>query len=378
VDPAGIYIHIPFCVRKCPYCDFYSVSDLATIPVFVDALIAEMTLRRQPEKVFDSIYIGGGTPTVLDQEQVCRILEAAGREFAIDPGAEITIEANPGTVSNARLRAFRSAGINRINIGVQSFDDANLEFLGRIHTAEDAKNALHMAEDAGFDNIGLDLIYALPDQTRRNWQKDLETAVDCAPAHISAYMLTCEPGTPLDSDRIAGRFKPAHDSRQAEFFMHARDFLRRHGYEHYEISNFARSARYRSRHNSKYWNNIPYVGFGPAAHSYAPPVRSMNVRSVAEYVEKIREGRLPVGETEKLNWQQLMIEAIYLGLRQAVGIDCAAFANRFGVDFKQMFSDLIGRFTAKGYLMEHDGRIVLTGRGMLMQESIAEAFIETL
>lgn len=375
---SGLYIHIPFCVRKCPYCDFYSTTDRTLIPAFVNALAAEMAMRPAPEQVFDSVYIGGGTPSMLRERDISRILETAHRAFAIEKGAEITIEANPGTISGNWLKGCRSAGINRINLGVQSFNDANLAFLGRIHTAGEAESALRTAEAAGFENIGLDLIYALPGQTPENWRADIAAALEYTPAHLSCYMLTFESGTAMDADRIAGCFTVAPESRQASFFLQAREQLLRHGYDHYEISNYAHSSHGRSRHNSKYWNNAPYVGLGPAAHAYAEPVRSWNVRSTRDYIRMISAGILPIGETEILDLEQQMIEAVYLGLRQADGIDYGIFHRRFGIDFLEMFSGVVGRFANSGDLVADGRGCRLAAKGMLLHEAIAGVFIDAI
>lgn len=375
---AGLYIHIPFCIRKCPYCDFYSTTDRSLIEPFIEALMVEMALRPCPDLVFDSVYIGGGTPSILEEKAVSRIIAAVNKAFTIEPDAEITIEANPGTISGNWLKACRSAGINRINLGVQSFDDANLEFLGRIHTAGESETALKKSESAGFENIGLDLIYALPGQAPENWRDDLAAALRHAPAHLSCYMLTFETGTPMDTNRIAGLFHAAPESRQAAFFLDAREHLQKAGYDHYEISNYARSRALRSRHNAKYWNNAPYIGLGPAAHSYTEPVRSWNVRSVSDYIRLIAAGNLPVTQSETLDRQQRMIEAVYLGLRQSDGIDYRIFRRRFGADFMGMFSRIINRFTESGDMIADGRGCRLTGKGMLLQEAIAGEFIEEI
>lgn len=379
---AGIYIHIPFCIRKCPYCDFYSTSNLSLLSAFADALIAEVRMKKKQgafaDAVFDSVYIGGGTPTVMDTRTLVRIMGVVAETFPLLEGAEITIEANPATVCKKQLMALRSAGVNRINIGTQSFDDGNLSFLGRIHTADDAVQAYRMAEKSGFDNIGIDLMYGLPGETSENWQKELETAVFFEPAHISCYMLTFEPDTPMDNARKAGQFAAPDDGVQGEFFLMTTRLLAEKGYDHYEISNFARSRRLRSRHNTGYWNNRPYLGLGPAAHSYAPPVREANVRSVRRYTGRIHAGKSPVETSEMLDVRQQMMEALYLGLRQADGICYAVFNSRFHVDFYGMFSDVIARFAEEKYIVSDDDGCRPTLLGMLMQESLAEAFIAVI
>ncbi len=379
---AGIYIHIPFCIRKCPYCDFYSSADLSLVSAFADALIDEIRMAASggdyAGAAFDSIYIGGGTPTVMDTRSIARIMAAVSNAFVMLPGVEITIEANPATLSARQLTDLRGIGFNRINIGLQSFDDANLDFLGRLHNGHDAVSAVYMAEKSGFENIGIDLMYGLPEQAPENWQKDLETAVSLSPAHISCYMLTFEPGTAMDNARKSGRFKIPGDEAQSNLFRMADQVLTRKGYDHYEISNFARDTHLRSRHNTGYWNNRPYLGLGPAAHSYAPPVRKANVRSVRRYIGRMEAGKSPVESTETLDLQQQIMEAIYLGLRQADGICSADFNTRFQADFFAIFSDVIGRFVKEGYLAADSRGCRPTLSGMLMQESLAAAFIAAL
>ena len=255
--PAGLYIHIPFCRRKCPYCDFYSVTGTERAADFLTALESEMRLYADRPLVFDTLYIGGGTPSVLSVEDIRRILRAAGNAFQILPDSEITLEVNPGTVTVEKLHRLRLAGINRISIGVQSFQQDNLEFLGRIHSSTEASASIRAARQAGFERIGLDLIYGLPDQSRAAWRADLEQALQFAPQHLSCYALTYEPGTPLSADRAAGRFQAAADETVAALFRETAAFLQDRGYEHYEISNVARGSDSRSRHNCKYWNFAP-------------------------------------------------------------------------------------------------------------------------
>ncbi|MCP4688387.1 MAG: coproporphyrinogen III oxidase family protein, partial [Desulfobacterales bacterium] len=247
-------------------------------------LIEEMALTHGGAFRFDSLYIGGGTPTVLDPRMIDRIIDSAHHRYTILPGAEITMEANPGAVDAAGLRAYRAAGVNRINIGVQSFHEENLRFLGRIHSSGDARLAMEWAGKAGFDNLGIDLIYGLPDQTKDAWLVDLRNAVLGSPAHLSCYMLTYESGVPMDRDRRMGKFTPLAESPSAELFTTTIEFLEARGYAQYEISNFARSRELRSRHNQKYWTHAPYLGFGPSAHAFIPPERRWNRAGVREYI----------------------------------------------------------------------------------------------
>ena len=382
---AGLYIHIPFCIKKCPYCDFYSITDASMQPAFVDALINEMHRKRHEDLHFDTVYIGGGTPSVLDIKSIVRIIETAHRSYQIHSEPEITLEANPGTVTREQLSAYRRAGVNRMNIGIQSFDSNHLRFLGRVHSIEDADQAIKWAIQTGFEKIGIDLIYGIPGQTKRSWIFDLQRAVSFEPQHLSCYMLTFEPGTPLDEDRRNGRFDPLPDDGICELYETTRTFLKDRGYVQYEISNFAHTHSGKSqtsppednqsRHNLKYWSCVPYVGLGPSAHSFIEPERFWNYSSVKKYIVDLAKGELPLGGKETLNPEQLMTEAIYLGLRQTKGISTAFFNNKFGQNFNALFKDIIKDLEEKRLVKSSHDRCALTPKGMLLLDSIAAAFI---
>ena len=376
---AGLYIHIPFCVRKCPYCDFYSVTDLALKPMFLKALITEMGLVSAERLRFDTLYIGGGTPSVYGCHDIGRIISAVLQNFDFQPDSEITMEVNPGTVSFKQLNGYRKAGINRINIGVQSFSQKNLAFLGRIHTIDEARNAVTEAQRAGLIDIGLDLIYGLPDQSKSDWLADLKQAVEYDPRHISCYMLTYEKGTPLHSSREEGRVQPLAEDNVRTLFETTIDFLEDHNYFQYEISNFARignDGKPRiSRHNLKYWTLAPYIGLGPSAHSFIEPQRYWNVSRVDSYIEAIESGQLPVADKEVLTEEQQMIEAIYLGLRMTSGIDLAGFKAKFGIDFIKAFKEVITDLTERNYIEVKNNRCVLTRQGRVLLDSITSMFV---
>ena len=376
---AGLYIHIPFCVRKCPYCDFYSVTDLALKPMFLKALIAEMDVVSTDGLYFDTLYIGGGTPSVYGYHDIGRIVSAALQNFDFQPDSEITIEVNPGTVSLEQLNGYRKAGINRINIGVQSFSQKNLDFLGRIHTTNEARSAVTEVQRAALINIGLDLIYGLPDQSKSDWLTDLKQALEYEPSHISCYMLTYEQGTPLHSSREEGRIQPLADDKVRALFETTIEFLEDHKYFQYEISNFARIGNDGkpniSRHNLKYWTLVPYIGLGPSAHSFIEPQRYWNVSSVDSYIEAIESGRLPVDDKEVLTEEQQMIEAIYLGLRMTAGIDLVGFKAKFGIDFIKSFKEVITDLTERNYIAVKDNRCAVTRRGRAYLDSITSMFV---
>lgn len=377
---AGIYIHIPFCLRKCIYCDFYSVADLSLKPAFLEALSAEISAADPTPLVFDSLYIGGGTPSVLEPEEVKTIIAGLFSRFRFEQPVEVTLEVNPGTVDFEKLQGFRSAGVNRLNVGVQSFQARNLKTLGRIHSAAQAHATLASARRAGFETVGLDLMYGLPGQTLHAWLADLESALAHEPEHIACYMLTVEPGTPLAEEQRLGRFQPAPEGAAAALFLATAEFLTARGFLHYEISNFARcgaggSAARTSRHNFKYWTHAAYLGFGPAAHSFLPPKRFWNSRDVKGYVEAMSRGGRAVSGEETLTREQEMLEVIMLGLRTAAGVDLQHFKNRFGTDFMQAHGDAVAELQSQGLLRLEDGRCAPTLRGMLYINTITAALV---
>jgi oxygen-independent coproporphyrinogen-3 oxidase len=372
----GIYVHVPFCVRKCPYCDFYSSVDLAGVPVFLEALQREIAMVGGTDQVYDTLYIGGGTPSVLEAESLDHIIETAHRHLTIRGDVETTLEINPGTVSRESLAEYRRAGINRLNIGVQSFHGRNLQFLGRIHSVAEATLSVEWARQAGFDNIGLDLIYGLPGQDKKNWLGDLNRALDTQTEHLACYMLTCESGTPLSRDVNSGRIQWPQDGTVRELFDTTIDFLTTHGFLQYEISNFAREMdhgsepRY-SRHNQKYWSLAPYTGFGPSAHSFIAPQRYWNHGSIENYVRQIKAGRLPIAGKEKLTREQMIIETIYLGLRTTRGIDLDRFEKMFDMSFAKIFEGKIADLAKDDFIILTPTRCALTPRGMAYLDSIA-------
>jgi len=378
--PAGLYLHIPFCLKKCRYCNFYSISDLSQTPRFLAALKREMRMNSGAALVFDTLYIGGGTPSVLKSEAIGQIIETASRYFSIASDAEITLEVNPGTVTLDNLSEYRRFGVNRLNIGVQSFDDNNLRFLGRIHSGNDARLSVERARRAGFDNIGLDLIFGLPGQDKTNWLGDLTQAGNLEPEHLSCYMLTCESGTPLDRDVKAGRLHLAAEDMVLDLFNTAIHFLTDRSFLHYEVSNFARMAGpdhapKSSRHNLKYWSFAPYIGLGPSAHSYLEPERYWNHRNVATYVRQLEAGKSAMAEKERLTKEQMMIEAIYLGFRTTRGIDLDEFQTKFGMNFNQTYGKTIVELEARGMIRMGAGLCALTRKGLFFIDSITSMFI---
>ncbi|WP_054031152.1 radical SAM family heme chaperone HemW [Desulfatitalea tepidiphila] len=375
---SGIYVHIPFCQSKCPYCDFYSIIDTSRIPEFLKALKVEMKLAATTGTRADTLYIGGGTPSLLTPKQMGLIVDWAAACFNLDPTAEMTLEINPATATKRDLQDYAAFGFNRLNIGVQSFNDQNLAFLGRRHSADQALAAVRAGVEAGFTNIGLDLIFGLPDQSTSTWKNDLLQAIRLAPKHLACYMLSYEPHTPLHQDMQSGRVVPLSELRTADLFRMTHDFLGVAGYEHYEVSNYAQNSRWRSKHNQKYWNFVPYIGLGPSAHSFNPPERRWNHRFLDDYLKALSQGQLPVSDQEHLSEEQQMIESLFLGLRQSDGIDFIRFQNRFHSDFKLYFHTALDRFSAEGWIEIDDQRCRLTVEGMLFLDRIVEELVDMI
>ncbi len=378
----GLYIHIPFCLRKCAYCGFYSITDRSLIPAFRSALRLEMALYRGWAASFDTLYIGGGTPSVLPEGDLEGLIADIRTAFTIAAGAEITVEANPADVTESLLASLRRSGVNRLNIGVQSFDDDSLALLGRRHTALQAIGAIQRVRDAGFENIGLDLIYGLPSSSAAGetspeverrfaaWLATLDTAISLDPDHLSCYQLTLEEKTPLAKRCQRGELILPGESRQADFFLRTAQILEESGYRHYEVSNFARPGR-ESRHNRKYWNHVPYLGLGPAAHSFSGRERRWNRSSVDAYIGDLDSGREPVESREILSNKQLRLEALFLGFRTRRGICMETFKIRYGRDLLADKRDMVERLSGEGLVEIRDGFLRPTRAGMAVADSLA-------
>ena len=316
---AGLYIHVPFCRSKCAYCDFYSITDISKVEGYLHALSREMAFYRDFAPCFDTVYIGGGTPSCLTPRQLAEILRNIRENFVLAPDSEITIEINPGDVDETWMRKLHDTGINRVSIGVQSFDDKILGFLGRRHDGRDGRLAVEAARKAGFLNLGIDLIYGVPGQSLVLWQQTMETALGFEPEHLSCYELTLEKGTPLHGRIKEGRIVLPGEEEGFRFFSMTSDFLAGRGYTHYEVSNFARHRSLVSRHNCKYWDHTPYLGLGPAAHSYKGNRRWWNHRSLERYGQGVEDGLPPLGGEENLSPDELCLEALYFGFRTITG-----------------------------------------------------------
>ncbi len=375
-QPAGLYIHVPFCEQKCGYCDFYSITTLDLMAQYVDALLEEIRLRapQWAHMNFHTVFLGGGTPSLLQTDQLERIWHALHQHFHILPEGEFTLEANPGTVDYPKLAFIKKLGFNRISFGAQSFHTAELHFLGRIHTAADIRTSVSLARQAGFTNVNLDLMTAFPGITPSSFQQSLTEAVTLQPEHISCYTLIFEPGTPFYKRMEKGELTPLQDDEEMAYYQQAEAFLASYGYEQYEISNFARGYHYRCQHNLIYWNHQPYLGLGPSAHSFLPPQRWGNVRSVRQYIQQLQRGELTVTFLETLQPGQLMTEFIFLHLRLKEGVPLQAFRERFGEDLTERYRTSLKRLQTEGLVILRNGHLQLTRRGWYVADAIATYF----
>jgi oxygen-independent coproporphyrinogen-3 oxidase len=376
MNQAGLYIHIPFCRSRCSYCDFATglyESNLAER--YVNAVVKEIRSWPAAGAAVDTIYFGGGTPSLLDPTQLERILVASREQFNVAASAEITLEINPGSITVAKLREFRSLGIDRASFGAQTFDDRELAKLGRSHTAADARRTFHDLRAAGFDNISFDLIAGLPSQTLTGWQQNVNEALALKPEHLSFYLLEVHSGTPL-AQHIQRGLQPVPDEDLAAvMYEWMLEQAVQAGYEHYEISNLCRPG-FLSRHNTKYWTAAPYFGFGCSAHSYDGRSRRWsNHRDVLKYVESIERGSSPISEKQDLTESDLRAEALFLGMRLMRGVNLRQHRETFGVDLRVEHETDLERFCEAG-LIELDGDLFrLTRSGARLSNEVFSAFL---
>ena len=367
----SLYVHVPFCETKCVYCDFYSVETRELEAAFV-VLCCEEISRRSGElntaELFTSVFFGGGTPSLFDPDQMGSLLGALRDGFRIPRDAEITMECNPGTVSLAKLRGYRALGVNRLSFGVQSFHDDDLRFLSRIHTAREAEEGIALAFEAGFDNVNLDLMFSLPNQTPERWLHNLERARALGTTHVSCYSLTVEKGTPLSGMVERGEVFTASEESDAVLYELTMDALASWGFAQYEVSNFAR-AGFACRHNLAYWRHEDYLGFGPSAHSTWQHRRSWNVSSIRAYSEHIAAGRTAASGGEDLSTEMLRTEYLSLRLRSE-GIRLSGFQQQFGTDFLEDNRATLRRLEAAGLLAIGADSIALTRKGYLVCDEI--------
>jgi oxygen-independent coproporphyrinogen III oxidase len=365
-NPLSAYLHIPFCEKKCIYCDFYSIENLVLRADFVDLLIREIDLKLEANpnltgRELQTIFFGGGTPSLLTHQELERIIGKLSKHFTISPDVEFTLECNPGTVTLEKLQAYKSLGANRLSFGVQSFDADELKFLGRIHDANQAREAVSLARQAGFDNVSIDLIFALPGQMESTLANTLREAIALETDHISAYNLIVERGTPLYRLVQMNKVIELDLDRSAELFEMVQRTLADVGYVQYEISNYAKSEEKRAKHNLVYWDGQKdYVSFGPSAHEFLNGERAWNISSLEEYGKMIRAGKLPTINRERLSIAERRTEILYLHLR-STGIVLNNFMEVFGEDL--LLNPEVGYFIEDGILTSEGGILKLTQKG---------------
>ena len=360
--PAHLYVHVPFCARRCVYCDF-AIAVRRDVPVeeFVSAVERELQLRFGGDDRWEleTLYFGGGTPSRLGPDGMRRLVETITRHATLLDGAEVTIEANPDDIDVATARAWRDAGINRVSLGAQTFDDAALQWMHRVHDAKAIPVAVAALRDAGFDDISIDLIFSLPESVSRNWREDLDRAISLDPTHVSLYGLTVEADAPLGKQVARGEVSEAPEERYESDFLLADEVLTRAGYEHYEVSNFAKPG-HRARHNFSYWRGVPYAGIGPGAHEFDGAVRRWNVGAYVDWVRRLEKGTDPEEGQETLSEENRIAEGVYLGLRTLDGLQVSAAEAEHAAPW-----------IAAKWAQVRAGRLILTPLGWLRLDSLA-------
>lgn len=372
----SVYIHIPFCQQICHYCDFtkfFYNEQLAT--EYIEALSNEVNTNIDGmKKSVNTIFIGGGTPTALNMEQLRSLLELIDQKFDVANCDEYTIEGNPGDFEEDKVRLLKSFGVNRISLGVQVFDDQKLAELGRLHKVKDVYQTINLLQQNGLSNISIDLIYALPNQTVEQFQKSLEEAVSFDLPHYSTYALQIEPKTVFYQRHKKGKLHRPPQESEVQMYEILKSTMREHNVNQYEISNFAKSG-YESKHNLTYWNNEHYYGFGAGAHGYLPGRRTGNIRPLPAYTKKAMEDGKPILSTEEIGLKEMVEEEMFLGLRKLSGVNQQHFRDKFGFSCDMLYGDAISNLVKKGLLSEKQGRYCLTDRGLLLGN---EVFVEFL
>ena len=366
---SGIYIHIPFCKKACTYCDFHFSTTFEKYRTqLIDAICLEIKTRQTyvPSKQINTIYFGGGTPSLLNNEELSKILNQIHTVFTVNSSAEITLEANPDDINEQKLNEWQSHGINRLSIGVQSFRESDLRWMNRAHKIEDAHNALRSAKNKGFE-LSLDLMYGIPNLSKSEWIKNIESALDYHPEHISAYCLTVEENTALYKQVKTGKVALSTNEEEAEQFSILQHTLIKYGYEHYEISNFAKNQKY-AKHNSNYWLGQPYLGLGPSAHSYNVNSRSWNIKNNSRYIQKINNNE-SVTETEVLSQTDIFNESLLIGLRTKWGVNLTQLQEELVIrsEFQAQLNNILSE--NKAYISEN--HLILTNEGKAYADAIA-------
>lgn len=369
---AGIYIHIPFCRKACHYCNFHFSTSLGKAEAVVSSILKEIGLRSSEMKEeVQTIYFGGGTPSILDTSSIEKILDAIKAHYAVSSNPEITLEANPDDITFEKAMAWKMMGINRFSIGVQSFADENLRWMNRAHDASQSIQCIQTIRDVGFDNFSIDLIYGTPGQTQEGWIKDLEKAIELRIPHLSCYALTVEEGTALHHMIGSGKKEKISPDEQAERFEALVQLSSLAGYSHYEISNLALPGK-ESKHNSAYWEGLPYLGFGPSAHSFSGTKRSWNIADNLQYIQSIETGILP-SEEETLRETDQLNEYIMTSLRSIKGVQKETIKTRWGMDTLQIISTEIEQFIQSGKIIATENAWVLSSEGRFFADGIASS-----
>jgi oxygen-independent coproporphyrinogen-3 oxidase len=372
----SLYFHFPYCIHKCSYCDFYSIAKRVASDDFIKAVLKEIEIyTRDGKPEIDSIFFGGGTPSLLSAEQFTLITDNIFDSFVIKDNYEFTVECNPGAVDIQNISVFKEKGVNRISMGVQSFNENELKFLERIHSPEEAVSSYYKIREAGIENISIDMIYAIPGQTHITLNETLDKAIELNPEHISAYSLIYEEGTPMYERLKDKNFEPIPDDIDSEFYELIVKKLSEAGYEQYEVSNFSKQGRV-CRHNLKYWHSNEYYGLGPSAHGFLNKKRYWNVRSINNYIRLLNKNKLPVAGSEILRNKDIMYERIFLTLR-ADGLNINDFENEFKINKKQ-FKNKISEYESAGFLKTENDKIKLTSKGYFIGDEISLKLIEIL
>ncbi len=375
-----LYIHIPFCVKKCVYCDFFSVSYNAQTAVnYTDALCKELSLKKDFAQSLKAIYIGGGTPSLLPDECFMKLFQCLRNNYHFSPDIEITVETNPGTISESKIQTLLDTGANRFSIGVQSFQDDELKFLGRIHNSGDATRTIETLIKHGIENFSIDLMYGIPGQTMDPWKASLRNAVEFSTTHISTYELTLEENTPLYAIIKSDTIAMPNEDLILEMYNHTIDYLAGHGYEHYEISNFALPG-FKCSHNLNYWNRGEYIGAGAGAHSFVNGVRTKNITDVNKYIDSLNIGIIPETESFMITPAESLKEIIFLGLRKTEGINAKDNPSSTIYDREALkkLIDASGEMICEGYLELNEDYLRLTKKGIVISNTIIVKLFEKL
>ncbi len=372
---AGIYIHIPFCKQACSYCDFHFSTSLKSKEAFVSSLIREIELQKKyfgKDGIIETVYFGGGTPSLLSADELGKIFKTLYNTFSISKNAEITLEANPDDLSKTKLQELKHSPVNRLSIGIQSFFEEDLKLMNRAHNSQQAENCIQESQDAGFENITIDLIYGTPGLSNENWKKNLAKVFSYRIPHLSSYSLTVEEKTPLESHIKKGKVKPVDEEQSAEQFLILMEETAKNGYEQYEISNFCKPG-FHSRHNSNYWKGVKYLGLGPSAHSFNGSSRQWNVSNNFRYIHSIVENKIP-SEKEILTTEQKFNEYMMTGLRTSTGISLEKVHTEFGENYLSKLLTEAKNYLECSKIILKGNHLILTNSGKLIADRISSDF----